>query len=278
MSAGWYLPLDASHAGARFEVRVSVRDEHLHHAFARTMPRADVALLCLKVDGVDVMTGTAKSGTGFAVRPSAARCTDRRFQGFVQSTYRTAASGAATLRSFYFGTPEVVEAKAAAGVGEDADGLELVVVSGRSGGCRLGSQNHVNSTEFSSVKVSERDLMKKGTAVSLKRDGKKIVEDHKLTAYSIVPQSKVVVPALGIKIFVRQKLWLQSRRIIDADGRPCTAAMADAIAKEMRLGGSTARTGTSPGVAPGIELARPAKRVKLERRLRDAPPVFIDLT
>lgn len=273
MPSGWYMPLEKGDAGARFEVRVTVRADGLGRAFGRLMPGADVALVCLKIDGIDVMTGGEKCGTGFAVRTASGVGADMRFQGFVQSTYRTPQSGAATLRSFYFGKPEVVEWGEKDDSGSGGDGIEVVVVSGRSRGQRKESQNHVNSTKFSNVKVNEKDLMKKGTSVSLKRDGKKLVEEHRLTPYAIDPASKREVPTLGIKIFVREKMWLVSRRIIDERGVPLGADAADEARRAM-LGDK------GVGIGIGNVVDRAAKRVKMEKSLEreNKVPEFVDLT
>lgn len=43
-------------------------------------------------------------------------------------------------------------------------------------------------------------------------------------------------PELGIKIFIREKVWLQSRRIVDNAGRPITKVMAELALSQIQLG------------------------------------------
>lgn len=84
--------------------------------------------------------------------------------------------------------------------------------------------------------VSERTAAKDGVRVGLRRDGgAEIADPGGVIGYHVGKHKRA--DALEIVVRVRERRWLRSRRIIDADGQACSMAMASALAEAAGFGG-----------------------------------------
>lgn len=226
MPAGWYLPIEKGRdMGKAFEVRVTTRGTKLVEALRREVPGDNVAIQYIKVDGHKAIPGG--SALDLTI-PCPNRC--QRYRGFTESTTeRSVTSGYQNLRSFCFSKPEVAENEGDANVGDTHDfgKIELEMESACKGPPRTRAASPIAKAVPHCAPVTERSVMKKGATVALKQDGKAISERANLTTYTVHSQKSA--PSLGIRIHVRERNWLMSRRIVNSDGRPCTAAMAQAM-------------------------------------------------
>lgn len=188
---------------------------------------------------------------------------DTVFRGFVEQANHSVNSGTTTMRQFSFQKAELNcsakdEETRDEKVSCDLGTIELKVRSGRMGPPRSALKDlQVNSVQ-STLKTNERAAAKKGASVAVQKNSARVSEASKLTPYTIVDKREE--ERLSIKMYIREKRWLRSRLIVDAEGRPCTHAMASSMAKECAIPKSE------------NEYSPPSKRAKLE------PSVVIDLT
>lgn len=98
------------------------------------------------------------------------------------------------------------------GIGE----IQLSVQVGNIGPPR--EQSHVSKTHNGAVAVTEKEALNEGLGVSLAGDGK-LIAGKSLNRDRYKTTSKMHLPPFGIKIFVRDQIWLMSRRIVDPEGR-----------------------------------------------------------
>lgn len=254
MQPGWYLPVDE--LDTEFEVRVSATGKEPR--VWETMWDAvcsDIAIANLFVDGVDC------NNYGAAIERFDSM--DVKFRGFAESSARSVSGGSATIRAFSFSKAQVRDEDAALAVGRSASTvgeLRVQFKSANKGGARISEKSWVQGGAVVAKDnlTSERDAVKKGTSVSVRTDGRAIVEKASVVPYVLVDVTRQ--PHLDITIFIRERVWLQSRRVIDEAGAACTKAAAKDIAAK-----SVAKTSPSPP---------PTKRVK--RELLEAD--IIDLT
>jgi hypothetical protein len=218
--------------------------------------------LCVvpQVDGVDCMPG----GYG-VVRGERYQDQDLVFRGFVESSSRAVSTGSSTIRAFHFEKAKVKNADgddnggddgragchdgSGTGGGGDLGAFELSVSKGTQGAPQLDRVVAAQSAVGVAAAVSEKDALKKGTAVSVGRGGARLQEASRLAPYTLV--GKAEVPRLAVRVRVRERRWLVSRRIVDDDGRPCTREKAT----EMVAAAAAAAAGGGGG-------PRPAKRVE----------------
>lgn len=258
MPAGWYLPIGKNgDMGHNFEIRVTARCNKIIDTFRRELPGADIAVQRIEVDGHDSKPGGYSLDPACCIRRGKLPCT--RYRGFTESFSATSvAHGSRTVRSFCFGKPQVTESKGN-GFADDDDRadfgvIELVVQSARKGPEIIGPVRKITATAPKCVDVTERSAMKKGATVALKQDGESISENVASVSYSVV--SAKLASELGIRIYVRERNWLMSRRIVDSSGQPCTASMAQAMEND-----NSSRVASS----------RPLKKIKAD------PTEVIDL-
>ncbi|KNC84893.1 hypothetical protein SARC_02901 [Sphaeroforma arctica JP610] len=74
-------------------------------------------------------------------------------------------------------------------------------------------------------KITEKEKIKKGASIGV-CGGKEVTRRSRSTTYHFPEKLKQEMPQKSIKIYIREKFWLQSRRIMDGDGLPMTAAVA----------------------------------------------------
>jgi hypothetical protein len=260
IKAGWYL---TAHPGQNFEVRVSPTSGA--SSVERTCATADIIIVSVHVDGVDSSPG------GFAFQRSALGC-EARFRGFVESVSRGPQGGLCVLRRFAFRKAELTEApstgtdQAASGANLYSGAIRLVVESAKKAGLR----NDPEERHFGARKadpVNERDAVKKGNSLGVDRMGKKMTVGSSSFQYTVVERK--VLPQCEIVINLRERFWMESRRLIDAHGSPCTKEMAQAMVQSAL---STSKR------AP-IELDGPTlKRNRKEPDVKPEHAEVVDLT
>jgi hypothetical protein len=260
IKAGWYL---TAHPGQSFEVRVSPTAGA--SSVERTCATADIIIVSVHVDGLDSSPG------GFAFQRSALGC-EARFPGFVESVSRDTQGGLCVLRRFAFRKAELTEepstgtGKAASGADQYSGAIRLVVESAKKAGLRKDpEERHFGARKADPV--NERDAVKKGNSLGVDRMGKKMTFSSSSFQYTVLERK--VLPECEIVIHIRERFWMESRRLIDAHGSPCT--------KEMAL--AMVQSALTPSKRAPIELDGPTlKRNRKDSNVKPEPAEVVDLT
>lgn len=208
MSAGWYLPLCKADVGKRFQVRVTTCMATFSESAQRELAGFDRVKLGLKVNGHLVKMAFPQS---LVAIPSGYPYLCHRFDGHVSSDTRTTSlPGQRHIRTFKFCQTEAKEnfPENEAGSEESLGAIELVVQKGNVGPPR---ERALERKMPETATISVRSSITKGLGVSLVANGEMMVTES--SKKKDTTTSKALVPAYGIKLFVRDRDWLVSRRI-----------------------------------------------------------------
>lgn len=251
---GWYV---VATPGTTFELRLSAIQPKFPEINGKSLPPSHGTSATVFVDGLQVRTARANKSFNELIIP-----------GFVESWlhFEGETVGEDHVRQFVFQkTPTVEEGVAKT---EDAYGCILVQIS--SGPLQRVS---LPSTVYEDVdlhndleKVGEKEAAKLGKSVKVSRNGRRTTTTYNMLNTTI--RNPRVESTLAI--FLREKFWLESRRIIDAHGKPWTPT------SEPLLLSSSFRLAFSKRIkAPENE--NDPKRQKRDKQ-RPVVKDFIDLT
>lgn len=214
MSAGWYLPVCKTDVGKRFQVRVTTCMATFSESARKELAGFDRVKLGLKVNGNLVKMAFPQSLVSI---PSGYPYLCHRFDGHVSSDTRTTSlPGQRHIRTFKFCRAEAKEnfPENEAGSEEILGAIELVVQKGNVGPPR---ERALKRKMPETAPISVHNSITKGLGVSLVANGEIMVT--KSSKKEDTTTSKAHVPAYGIKLFVRDRDWLVSRRIVNSESR-----------------------------------------------------------
>lgn len=93
--------------------------------------------------------------------------------------------------------------------------------------CRFGTGRALSATPAQTTfnlhhvgAVTELESEKIGKSLTVKRDGKQVSKTLNLNFFSL--QNERLDPNAEVKIYMRERRWMRTRRLIDDNGRPCT--------------------------------------------------------
>jgi hypothetical protein len=252
ITPGWYL---TAHPGQNFEVRVSPTAGAA--SVEQTCPTADTIIASVHVDGVDSNPG------GYAFRKAVLAC-EARFRGFTESVSRSPQGGLCVLRRFAFRKADLIEGPSK-GSGQvfsaasDFSGtIRLTLESAQTSGLRTSSEERQYGAKKADP-VNEREALKKGNSLGVDRMGKKITVSSSSFHYAV--RDRKNISEAGIVVHVRERFWMESRRLVDATGSPCTQAMAAEMAKSAM---NPIKRGTVDLDGPTSKRRKQESQVKLE--------------
>lgn len=120
--------------------------------------------------------------------------------------------------------------------------------------------------------VSEKEVTKDGKSLEVKVDGDRIPEKRGASKYRAVRERQC--PEASVTVFVRERTWMRSRRLIDDLGRPCTYAMyLELLSNDIGPSGVVNGVGSPVAIRSAV---RRAERPRALMRPRTQPEV-IDL-
>lgn len=255
VKAGWYV---IPEVGKPFTLHVTkVNDD-------KPIQPGHVSVVEIHVDGANIFgckNENFRAETG----------TDEIFMGFTESSEYTEGEGFGTekVRPFKFlkpilDAPKPLSASGPGGGGdvgntEGAGIVQLRIFRGKPVSSKLAVQNE--SFDVKEVgAVNEKAAVKEGCSVRVDRAGAAVERPVVRMSETIVHDNK---PVGVINVFLREKFWMESRSIIDANGNPF-APRTDDIPVDL-----TEENDTEGGTANGQDGQPPRKKPKKE---------FVDLT
>jgi hypothetical protein len=131
--------------------------------------------------------------------------------------------------------------------GADAGSIRLQVMSARRGAANVVKEKNDYALDDAKP-VNEKDAQKKGISVGVDRAGERVTTSSR--AFQFRVHDREVMDEKEIVIHVRERFWMQSRRLVDASGAPCTLKMANALQRNV---------GRSGGADAGASSAKKAK-------------------
>lgn len=223
VTPGWYL---VATPGQSFEVRVTPTAGEL--TVNRTAPTAAALIANVLVDGVDASPG------GSAYSPDTLGY-ETRIRGFVEHMARDASGGSLIMRQFIFRKASLTDCAASSKVSpvkqEDSEGaistIKLVVSTAILGEANV-TEEHGSYVMKQATPVDEKAALKSGTSLGVDREGQRIVTTTRSFHYKVV--GRKVLPHLEVVVHVRERFWMETRRLVDRFGKPCTADMALKVA------------------------------------------------
>lgn len=150
-------------------------------------------------------------------------------KGFMESTLGDQFSGETNCRAYTFAKKihSGMETFAHIAHGSDFGTLELQIQRGRLGAALPNSANAFTGKVGRMKATSGVAAVKNGQCVGVSRSGRKISVPS--TSFSHEVSSLEHMEHLTVRIFVRERSWLMSRRIITSKGEPCSEEMAASI-------------------------------------------------
>ncbi|KNC87520.1 hypothetical protein SARC_00344 [Sphaeroforma arctica JP610] len=211
---GFYV---CAEAGKRFEIRVSPFSPNATRQLA---PKYDSMILHMYVDGVKIRSmGLVASGTS-----------DCHFFGWSRAILE---NNTESVDKFAFQDVqgERVGANGSQGSGgakaTDIGTIKVVFTAAKKG--QAMSHNHIFTEVIYNLskkeKVTEKEMAKKGASIGV-GGGENVKKAIQPSRYVYPDHLKQVLHEKTVTVFIRDSMWLESRRIIDGDGLPATAAVA----------------------------------------------------
>lgn len=150
-------------------------------------------------------------------------------KGFMESTLGDQFRGETNCRAYTFAKKihSGLETFAHITHGSDFGTIELQIQRGKLGAALPNAPNAFTGKVGKMKATSGRAAVKNGQCVGVSRSGRKISVPS--TSFSHEVTSLEYMEHLGIRIFVRERNWLMSRRIITSTGEPCSEKMANSI-------------------------------------------------
>lgn len=150
-------------------------------------------------------------------------------KGFMESTLGDQMRGETNCRAYTFAkkTHSGMETFAHIAPGSDFGTIELQIQRGKLGAALPNSHTAFTGKVGKMKATSGKAAVKNGQCVGVSRSGRKISVPS--TSFSHEVSSLEHMKHLRIRIFVRERNWLMSRRIITSTGEPCSEEKAVSI-------------------------------------------------
>lgn len=234
VKAGWYV---VAEPGVEFELAITAVQPEFPNVGGVKMENGHSAKCAIFVDGIFVESYRMYWKFG-----------ELTCAGFIESESYVAgaARGTATTRRFKFKKAETTEE---AGDAADNNNAGSIFVEMFSGKLEENQQNQLDlSHDLNGVdgKICEKEAAKNGKSIKVGKDGERVTNTiHRGTEGIPVSKSEG-----SFEIYLREKFWMESRQIIDIDGKPWkpTVEVSDVNVDEQ------------PDVVTPVEAVEPAKK------------------